>query len=329
MTTPRPIPFCATTPRAGVFAPFFIIFDSDDEITTLPVRPAPPSPNRILALLATHWILSDDSSDEDLSETAESLHTQISSTSVVHPPSTRPLPTSPAFAHRPRKEISMPLGYRKSRSPSPPLSPSLLPSPPPATIPPPEHIKSVRDDIETLHTSLTSVMQETMTLRARVGLLEQHDLVTRGSLRIARGRITRSKLQEVYVEQEVRELGEFRVTDGLEIVELRSRSEYAKSCLERIHERQTGDGARMTDMTEKDIETLRTRAETAEQRAETLHVSLRAARMDEPSRVVDMILVGAKYPRLGDMKGLTNRDEHPPHVVHHENSHPSHVVVGF
>nr|GEW34580.1 hypothetical protein [Tanacetum cinerariifolium] len=172
----------------------------------------------------------------------------------------------------------------KSISPSPPLSPSPLPSPPlsppPVTIPPLEHIELVGDDIETLHTSLTSAMQETMALCARVGLLEQHDLVTRGSLRIARGRITRSKLREVYVEQEVRELGEFRVTDRLEIIELRSRSEYAKSCLERIHERQTGDGARMTDMTEKDIETLRTRAETAEQRAETLHLSLGAARMD-------------------------------------------------
>ncbi|GKB13543.1 hypothetical protein Tco_0847466, partial [Tanacetum coccineum] len=54
----------------------------------------------------------DDSSDEDLSETAESLYTQTTSTSVVHPPPTRPLPTSPTFAYRSGKEISMPLGYR-------------------------------------------------------------------------------------------------------------------------------------------------------------------------------------------------------------------------
>ncbi|GJX38023.1 hypothetical protein Tco_0251326 [Tanacetum coccineum] len=54
----------------------------------------------------------DNSSDEVLSETAESLHTQTASTSVVHPLPTRPLPTSPAFARQPGKEISMPLGYR-------------------------------------------------------------------------------------------------------------------------------------------------------------------------------------------------------------------------
>ncbi|GJT57212.1 hypothetical protein Tco_0992266 [Tanacetum coccineum] len=50
MTTPRPTPFPATTPRAWVFTVFVIISDSDDEITTLPVRPAPPSPDRTPAL---------------------------------------------------------------------------------------------------------------------------------------------------------------------------------------------------------------------------------------------------------------------------------------
>ncbi|GJY66386.1 hypothetical protein Tco_0468624 [Tanacetum coccineum] len=52
-----------------------------------------------------------DSSDEDLSETAESLHTQTASTAVVHLPPTRPLPTSPACRQL-GKEISMLLGYR-------------------------------------------------------------------------------------------------------------------------------------------------------------------------------------------------------------------------
>nr|GEV97725.1 integrase, catalytic region, zinc finger, CCHC-type, peptidase aspartic, catalytic [Tanacetum cinerariifolium] len=52
----------------------------------------------------------DDSLDEDLSKTTESLHTQTASTSVVYPPSARPLPTSPAFSRRHGKEISMPLG---------------------------------------------------------------------------------------------------------------------------------------------------------------------------------------------------------------------------
>ncbi|GKA31990.1 hypothetical protein Tco_0718357 [Tanacetum coccineum] len=111
MTTPRPTPFPATTPRVEVFAPFVIISDFDDEITTLLVRPAPPSPDRTPALYGYPLDSGDDSSDEDLSETAKSLHTQTASTSVVHPPLTRPLPTSHAFAYRRGKEISMLLGY--------------------------------------------------------------------------------------------------------------------------------------------------------------------------------------------------------------------------
>nr|GEW22695.1 reverse transcriptase domain-containing protein [Tanacetum cinerariifolium] len=178
MTTPRPTPFPATTPRARVFAPFFIIFDSDDEITTLPVRPAPPSPDRTPALYGYLLDSGDDSSDKDLSETAESLHTQTPSTLVVYSPPTRSIPTSPAFSHRLRKDILMPLGYKatmnqwraklsstwypllplelpslsrkRSRSLSPPLAPSVSPSlPPPTVVPPPlEHIESIRDNIE-------------------------------------------------------------------------------------------------------------------------------------------------------------------------------------
>ncbi|GKF81226.1 hypothetical protein Tco_0239828, partial [Tanacetum coccineum] len=190
---------------------------------------------------------------EDLSETAESLHTQTASTSVGHLPPTRLLPTSLAFARRPGKEIPMPLGYRvaidrwrgappstchllfpskipsssspslpllpssssplslllpsssrkRSRSPLPSLPPSVspsplpspLPSPPPAAVPPPpEHTESVGDDIGTLGASLASAMQETITLHVRVGLLEQHNVVTQDSLKITRGRFTRSQL---------------------------------------------------------------------------------------------------------------------------------------
>ncbi|GJR88589.1 hypothetical protein Tco_0212600 [Tanacetum coccineum] len=65
--------------------PFVIISDSDNEITTLPIRPAPPSSDRIPALSGYPLDPDDDSSDEDLSETAESLHTQTASTSVVTP----------------------------------------------------------------------------------------------------------------------------------------------------------------------------------------------------------------------------------------------------
>ncbi|GKE57345.1 hypothetical protein Tco_1496530, partial [Tanacetum coccineum] len=109
MTTPRPTPFPATIPSAEVFAPFVIISDSDDEIITLPVRHAPPSPYRTPASYGYPLDSGNDSSDEDLSETIESLYTQTTSTSVVHPPPTRPLPTSPAFARRPGKEILMTL----------------------------------------------------------------------------------------------------------------------------------------------------------------------------------------------------------------------------
>ncbi|GJW28194.1 hypothetical protein Tco_0045069 [Tanacetum coccineum] len=156
MTTPRPTHFLATTSSVGVFAPFVIISDSNDEITTLAVRPEPPSLDRTPTLYGYPLDSADDSSDEDLSKTVESLHTQTALTSIVHPPPTRPLPTSPAFSRRPRKEISMPLGYRaamhqwRAASPStchplisseiPSLSspPSLLTSsssPPPSLLP--------------------------------------------------------------------------------------------------------------------------------------------------------------------------------------------------
>ncbi|GJW38823.1 hypothetical protein Tco_0064668 [Tanacetum coccineum] len=115
MTTPHPTPSPATTPRAGVLILFVIISDSDDEITTLPVRPPPPSPDRTPALYGYPLDFGDDLSDEDLSEIAESLHTQTALTLVVHSPPTRPLPTSPAFARRSGKEI-------------PTSPPSLLPS---------------------------------------------------------------------------------------------------------------------------------------------------------------------------------------------------------
>ncbi|GKC15320.1 hypothetical protein Tco_1012102 [Tanacetum coccineum] len=99
MTTPRPTPFPATTPHARVFAPFVIISNSNDEITTLPIIPALPLPDHTPALYGYLLDSGDYSSDEDLSETVESLHTQTASTLVVHSPPTPPLPTSPAFSH--------------------------------------------------------------------------------------------------------------------------------------------------------------------------------------------------------------------------------------
>ncbi|GKB77982.1 hypothetical protein Tco_0944877 [Tanacetum coccineum] len=153
MTTPRPIPFSTTAPRVGVFTLFVIIFDSNDEITTLPMIPAPPSPNHTPALYVYPHDSGDDLSDEDLSNTTKSLHTQSASTSVIHSSHIRPLSTSLVLASHPGKEFLMPLGYRatmnrwtpsstwhlllsselpsSSRKRSIPLSPLLPPSVPP------------------------------------------------------------------------------------------------------------------------------------------------------------------------------------------------------
>nr|GFA04542.1 hypothetical protein [Tanacetum cinerariifolium] len=73
-----------------------------------------------------------------------------------------------------------------------------------------------------------------MTLRARVGSLEKHDVVIRESLRISRGKITRSQLRAEYTKQEVRELREFRVTDRLAILELRNRAKIEQIVAQRV-----------------------------------------------------------------------------------------------
>ncbi|GJY89772.1 hypothetical protein Tco_0504968 [Tanacetum coccineum] len=134
MTTPRPTPFPATTPHHTP-ALYDYPLDSGDDLL-----------------------------DKGLSETAESLHTQTATTSVVYPPPTRSLPTSHVLASQPGKEIPMPLGYKSAmnRWRAAPLftwypllslelpsssckrSRPLLPSVPPS----PEHIESAGDNIE-------------------------------------------------------------------------------------------------------------------------------------------------------------------------------------
>ncbi|GKE70688.1 reverse transcriptase domain-containing protein, partial [Tanacetum coccineum] len=180
----------------------------------------------------------DDSSDEDLSETAKSLHTQTALTSVAtekpwidgelhhHPllaseiPSLSSPPSLLTSSSSPPPSLLPSSSHKRSRSPSPSL---------PTIVPPlPKHIESVGDDIETLDASLALAMKETMTLRAKFGSIEQHDVITRESLRITRGRLTRSHLRAEYAEQEVRELRElqeFRETmtttnQGMSFVEI-------------------------------------------------------------------------------------------------------------
>ncbi|GJX08999.1 hypothetical protein Tco_0198858 [Tanacetum coccineum] len=158
------------------------------------------------------------------------LPSEIQSSSS--PPSLLPSPSSPPASLLPSTS------RKRSRSPSPSLPPSPLPSPPPSAVPPPpKHIESVGDDIESPRASLASAMQETMTLYARVGLLEQHDVVTRGSLRIARGKTLhtgaetaeqRAETQQVSLRAaqiDVRDLIESREADRLEMAELRSRAQ--------------------------------------------------------------------------------------------------------
>nr|GEX15892.1 hypothetical protein [Tanacetum cinerariifolium]GEX18317.1 hypothetical protein [Tanacetum cinerariifolium] len=179
MTTPRPTPFRATTPRAEVLILFLIISDFGNEITTLPIRHAPSSSDCIPAFFGYPLDSGNDSLDKDLSKTVESLYTQTASTLDLHSPPTQPVPTSPAFSRRPGTEIptsppsllpssSSPpsllqssssllpsllpsSSHKRPRSPSPPplslVSPSPLllsplPSPPAAIVPPPPGTKA-------------------------------------------------------------------------------------------------------------------------------------------------------------------------------------------
>ncbi|GJZ81436.1 hypothetical protein Tco_0646430 [Tanacetum coccineum] len=173
MITPRSTPFPATTLRAGV-----ILYCTP-------------------ALYGYPLDSGDDSSDENMSETAKLLHIQTASTLVVHPPPTRPLPTSTAYCPSTGKDLDatrLQSSYGSIEN-CITIHLSPLPSPPPIAISPLEHIESVGNDIETLRTSLAFAMHETMTPRARVGSLEQHNVVTRESLRITKGRLKMTELR--------------------------------------------------------------------------------------------------------------------------------------
>ncbi|GJU83535.1 hypothetical protein Tco_1285900 [Tanacetum coccineum] len=262
ITTPHPTPFHATTPRARVFAPFVIISDSDDKITTLPVRPTPPLPDRTPALYGYPLDSGDDSSDEDLSKTVGLLHIQTASTSAVHPPSTRPLPTSPAFSSRQGKEISMPLGYIAAmdrwRFAPPSICHLLLPSEIPSSSSPPSFLPSSSSPPPSLLPSSSPTVPPP---------------------EIARGKITRLQLRVVYAEHESREIREFWVTDRLEIIVFCSRAEYTENCLEQTHERQIVVEAQRTNMIVHDMKALGARDKAVEQQAKTLQVSQGAAQM--------------------------------------------------
>ncbi|GKC60703.1 hypothetical protein Tco_1088301 [Tanacetum coccineum] len=238
MTTPR-------TPvmlRARIYIPFIILSDNEDEDTTLPVRSASLSPDYVLALPdyslnfdSNFEPVGDDSPNVDRTEAAESLHTQTDLTPI-------PLPSSTASPPSPPPLLLPSSSCKRYRSPLPP------PPPPPVAVPPPppENIKSVGDNIETLRARLGSSHQEIVALRARVETLEQQDRVTRDSLRIARGRITRLQLRAVAAEQQATDLQD----------------------------------SQRAEMTGQDVEALDAWAEAIEQRAEALQISLGATQID-------------------------------------------------
>ncbi|GKB42541.1 hypothetical protein Tco_0887483 [Tanacetum coccineum] len=242
-------PHISITSRTRLFIPLIILSDSKDEDTTLPVVSA-PSLDRVSTLFGyspdsdlDSEPTEDDSSDEDMIETAESPQTRTALTSFVQPPLVRQSPsaTSPSL---PPPSVLPSSSHKRSRSPSPPLS---LVSPPPPPPPPvalvalmlvlpmdelsPERIESVEDDVETLRARLAYAEYENVALRVKVETLEQHNEVTRDLLKIAKGRITLLQLRAVAAEQQ-------------------------------------------------DVEALHARAEAVEQRAEALQASLRAAHMD-------------------------------------------------
>nr|GFD43309.1 hypothetical protein [Tanacetum cinerariifolium] len=108
MTTPRLAPFPATTLYAGVFTLFVIVSNSDDEITTLLVRPIPTSSDHPPTLYGFPLDSGEHLLDEDLSETAE-ITPHSDYFGISYPLTILPTITiSTSFIRRPGKEIPMP-----------------------------------------------------------------------------------------------------------------------------------------------------------------------------------------------------------------------------
>ncbi|GKD06406.1 reverse transcriptase domain-containing protein, partial [Tanacetum coccineum] len=177
-------------------------------ITTLPVRPAPPSPDYVLASPdyspdsdLDFDSSEDDSPDEDMIKTAESLLTQTTLTLVVHPPpsllsssSSPPLSLFPSSSSLPPSLLpspssSPPSSRKRSRSPSPPPSPSYL--------------TTTTRDVETLHARAEAAEQRAEALQALLG-----------AARI-----------------DIRDLIKSRRTDRLEMAELQSRAQDIEASL--------------------------------------------------------------------------------------------------
>ncbi|GKD46316.1 hypothetical protein Tco_1270961 [Tanacetum coccineum] len=95
-----PTPRASVTSCTRLFIPYIILSYSEDEDATLTIVFAPlsldyvsASPDYSLDSDSDFKPAEDDSSDEDLTKTVESLQTQTALTPVVQPPPTRSLPT--------------------------------------------------------------------------------------------------------------------------------------------------------------------------------------------------------------------------------------------
>ncbi|GKG05792.1 hypothetical protein Tco_0325878, partial [Tanacetum coccineum] len=134
---------------------------SDEEVTTLSVRPTllspdyvPTSPDYSLDFDLNSEPTKDDSPNKDSTKTVESLPTHTSLTpETLFPPSL------------PQPLLLPSLSRERSRSPSPPPPPSAV------LTPPPEYIKLVRDDVETLHTRFVLELSHWSSM---MRLLESH-----------------------------------------------------------------------------------------------------------------------------------------------------------
>ncbi|GJZ29547.1 hypothetical protein Tco_0574194 [Tanacetum coccineum] len=252
-------PLTPVMSRTRIFIPFIILSDSEDEDTTLPVVSAPLSPDYVSA---SHDYLpdsnsyskpvEDDSPNEDLTKTDESLQTQTTLTPVIQPPPTRPLPTILAIVLRPRQEILLPPSATLPSSPPPLLLRSTSrkisksSSPPLPRVSPPVAVSLPAPAV----VALASADHET--------------------------------LRAVAAEQQAIDLQDSQKTNILKITKLRSRVEDVETHLERSHIRQTGDRVRLwrVEMSGQVVEALHARAEAAEQRAKALQASLRATQID-------------------------------------------------
>ncbi|GJT16380.1 hypothetical protein Tco_0875086 [Tanacetum coccineum] len=107
------------TSHARLFITYIILSNSEDEDATLSDVSAPLSLDHVLVLSgyssnseSDSEPTEDDSADEELTETDEPLQAHTALTPFVQPPPTRPLPTISAIVFRPGQEIPLRRPYR-------------------------------------------------------------------------------------------------------------------------------------------------------------------------------------------------------------------------